>query len=72
MPLDDTNVFRYQPTELRNGQMIPTPGSPAFTSPIRGSLLLFRVKIESFENRPLTFIIRQPGSTAEAQVPLDV
>jgi hypothetical protein len=72
VPLDDTNVFRYQPAELRNGQMIPTPGSPAFNGPIRGSLLLFRVKIASFENRPLTFIIRQPGSTAEAEVPLDV
>jgi hypothetical protein len=72
VPLDDTNVFRYQPTELGHSQMIPTPGSPAFNSPIRGSLLLFRVKLESFENRPLTLIIRQPGTAAEAEVPLDV
>ena len=72
VPLDNTNVFRYVPTSLGSEQMIPTPGSPGFNSPIRGSLLLFRVKIESFENRPLTFIIRQPGSSAEAEVPLDV
>ena len=72
VPLDDTNVFRYVPASLGSEKMIPTPGSPAFNSPIRGSLLLFRVKIDSFENRPLEFIIRQPGSTAQRQVPLDV
>ena len=72
VPLDNTNVFRYVPASLGSEKMIPTPGSPAFNSPIRGSLLLFRVKIDSFENRPLEFIIRQPGSTAHAQVPLDV
>ena len=60
------------PTSLGSEQMIPTPGSPGFNSPIRGSLLLFRVKIASFENRPLEFIIRQPGSDEHAQVPLDV
>lgn len=72
VPLDNTNVFRYVPTSLGSEQMIPTPGSPGFNSPIRGSLLLFRVKIDSFENRPLEFIIKQPGSDEHAQVPLDV
>jgi hypothetical protein len=72
VPLDNTNVFRYVPTALGEGQMIPTPGSPAFNSPIRGSLLLFRVKIASFENRPLELIISQPGIDEHAEVPLDV
>jgi hypothetical protein len=70
--LDQTNVFRYQPARLGHEQMIPTPGSVAFNSPIRGSLLLFRVKIESFENRPLTLVISQPGEPEHAEVPLDV
>jgi hypothetical protein len=70
--LDDTNVFRYEPTRLGSEQMLPTPGSVAFSSPIRGSLLLFRVKLASFENRPLEFVISQPGSSQHAQLPLDV
>jgi hypothetical protein len=70
--LDDTNVFRYQPAELGSSQMLPTPGTPAFNGPIRGSLLLFRIKIGSFENRPLEFVITQPGVAGHAQLPLDV
>jgi hypothetical protein len=72
VPLDETNVFRYQATRLAENQMIPTPGSVAFNTPIRGSLLLFRIKIESFENRPLELIIKQPGVEGEAEVALDV
>ena len=70
--LDESNAFRYQPTELPVSHMIPTPGSVAFNSPIRGSLLLFRVKLASLENRPLELIISEPGSDEHAQVPLDV
>jgi hypothetical protein len=72
VPLNDSNAFRYVPTELAPDAMIPTPGSIPFNSPIRGSLLLFRIKIESFENRPLEFIITQPGTEEHAEVPLDV
>ena len=72
VPLDDSNSFRYQPAELQPDAMIPTPGSVAFNAPIRGSLLLFRVKIESFENRPLELVISQPGSDEHATVALDV
>jgi hypothetical protein len=70
--LDDRNVFRYQPAELGSSQMLPTPGTPAFNGPIRGSLLLFRIKIASFENRPLELIISQPGIEEHAEVALDV
>jgi hypothetical protein len=72
VPLDDSNVFRYQPTPLQADAMIPTPGSIPYNSPIRGSLLLFRVKVSSFENRPLTLHIKQAGVPGEAEVPLDV
>jgi hypothetical protein len=72
IPLDESNSFRYQPVELQPDAMIPEPGSVAFNGPIRGSLLLFRVKIESFENRPLELIISQPGIEEHATVPLDI
>jgi hypothetical protein len=72
VPLDDSNAFRYQPAELAEDAMIPTPGSIAYNSPIRGSLLLFRIKIASFENRPLMLHIKQEGVAGEAEVALDV
>jgi hypothetical protein len=72
VPLDDSNAFRYQPARLAEEAMIPTPGSIAYISPIRGSLLLFRLKIASFENRPLELIITQPGVQGRAEVALDV
>ena len=72
VPLDDSNSFRYQPTELQPDAMLPTPGSVAFNGPIRGSLLLFRMKIASFENRPLELVITQPGVEGHAEVALDV
>jgi hypothetical protein len=72
VPLDESNAFRYLPTELQPDAMIPTPGSVAFNTPSRGSLLLFRVKIESFENRPLELVISEPGSDEHATVALDV
>ncbi len=70
--LDESNAFRYEPLELRSEAMIPTPGSVAFNSPIRGSLLLFRVRIESFENRPLELIITDPATDEHAVAALDV
>ena len=65
-------MFRYQARELLPERLIPQPGSVAFNAPIRGSLLLFRIKIASFENRPLELIITQPGTDEHAEVALDV
>jgi hypothetical protein len=70
--LDQSNAFRYIPEELQPDAMLPRPGSVAFNAPIRGSLLLFRIKIESFENRPLELVITQPGVEEQAHVALDV
>ena len=72
LPLPATNEFRYEAQEVQPDNMLPAPGSPAFNGPIRGSLLLFRLKRESFENRPLELIIRQSGVSGEATVALDV
>jgi hypothetical protein len=72
VPLDDSNVFRYEPIQLGKAAMIPTPGSIAYNGPVRGALLLFRMKIESLENRPLELIITQAGVEGHAEVALDV
>jgi hypothetical protein len=67
----DTNPFRYAPGRVEpDGGLLPAAGTPAFSGPTRGGLLLFRVKRESFENRPLELIIT--GASGEATTPLDV
>jgi hypothetical protein len=53
-----------------DGGLLPAAGTPAFSGPTRGGLLLFRIKRESFENRPLELIIT--GTGGEATTPLDV
>jgi hypothetical protein len=67
----DTNPFRYAPARVEpGGGLLPAAGTPAFSGPTRGGLLLFRVKRESVENRPLELIIT--GAGGEATTPLDV
>jgi hypothetical protein len=59
LPAD--NVFAYNPPrELPPEQVYPDPDSSAGAGPIQGSLLLFRVKIDSLANRPLELNIDSP------------
>jgi hypothetical protein len=54
IPLDDTNVFALRTdVEVPPGQVIPYPSSASGQGPIQGSLLLFKVKSDSLQNRPL-------------------
>jgi hypothetical protein len=52
--LDETNVFAYRPDEeIPPRQTMPLPDSPAFDTPARGALLLFKLKNSTLDNRPL-------------------
>jgi hypothetical protein len=53
------------------GGLFPAAGTPAYNGPTRGGLVLFRIKRESFENRPLELVIRGAAG-GEATTPLDV
>lgn len=68
------NLYAYRPMTLPPGGTEPAPASPAATSPEQGSLLLFRIPLESFlANRPLELRVRAPGDAAHiASVQLDV
>ena len=61
VPLDNSNPFVYIPIELQHSQVLPTPDSAAASGPIQGSLILFRLKTDSLQNRPLKLKIEQNG-----------
>jgi hypothetical protein len=72
VPLDSSaNPFVYEPILLQHAQVLPTPDTAAASGPIQGSLILFRVKTDSLQNRPLKLAIEQPGTTS-GEVDLDL
>jgi hypothetical protein len=73
IPLDtDVNVFAYKPDPIPPKSVLPAPDSAAAEGVIQGSLLLFKVKNEALQNRPLEFRLRAGGGGGEAHVDLDV
>jgi hypothetical protein len=69
VPLDPkSNPFGYQGGEVGPESILPLPDSAAGEGPIQGSLVLFRVKTESFQNRPLVLRITSGGKTVTADV----
>jgi hypothetical protein len=72
VPLSASNVFAYRPTPLGPNDLIPQPDSPAGNGPTQGSLLLFKIKQTSLQNRPLELRILAPGSSDVGIVDLDV
>jgi|tagenome__1003787_1003787.scaffolds.fasta_scaffold20921323_2 hypothetical protein len=71
--LAPVNVFAYRGGTLQPKDVVPAPDSPPGQGSIQGSLLLFKIPVANFENRPLELQIRSaaaPGKTAT--VDLDV
>ena len=72
IPLDtNINPFAYKPDPIAPKGLIPEADSVASEGTIQGSLLLFKVKTESLQNRPLEFRFKR-GSGTEGVVNLDV
>jgi hypothetical protein len=73
VPLSGQNVFAYRPRTLQPGDLIPIPDSAAASDPIQGSLILFKLKTDDLQNRPLTLHISQGGASGQsAAVELDL
>jgi hypothetical protein len=66
------NVFGYEPRALPPGELIPEPNSPPSDNTIQGSLILFKLTVESLSNRPLEFIIESAQGGDNAVVDIDV
>lgn len=72
IPIDtNVNPFAYKPDPIPPKGLIPESDSVASETSIQGSLLLFKVKTESLQNRPLEFRFKR-GSGTEGVVDLDV
>ncbi len=67
------NVFAYRAAVLQPKDVLPLPSSPAAESTIQGSMLLFKIPVANFQNRPL--VLRIPpaeGGGPTGTVDLDV
>ena len=73
IPLDtDINPFAYIPVDVPPDTVLPLASSAAGQGPIQGSLLLFKVKNEAFQNRPLELRFSNGGGGQEGIYDLDV
>ena len=73
VPLDPAvNPFVYEPIELQHAQVLPTPDTAAASGPIQGSLILFRLKTDSLQNRPLKLLIEAGGGEEPYVIDLDL
>jgi hypothetical protein len=67
------NVFAYRAAVLQPTDVLPLPGSPAATTTIQGSMLLFKIPVANFQNRPLVLEIPSESGPKEiGTVDLDV
>jgi hypothetical protein len=67
------NVFAYRSAVLQPKDLLPLPSSPAAENTIQGSMLLFKIPVANFQNRPLVLQIPSPsGGKDLGTVDLDV
>jgi hypothetical protein len=66
------NVFAYRPGVLQPKDVLPAPASAAGENTIQGSMLLFKIPVVNFQNRPLELEIAPPAGGATGSVDLDV
>jgi hypothetical protein len=65
------NLFAYRGGIVPANNQIPAPNTVAAAGPTQGELLLYKIKVESLDNRPFTLKIvdpRDPTQTASAEL----
>jgi hypothetical protein len=68
-----SNSFAYRPEVLPAKSQVPGPNTIAASGPTQGALLLYKIKVISLDNRPLTVKIVDPADSAQtASAELDV
>ena len=74
VPIAKTNPFSYKPGVVTPNNALPVAQSVAqLNESINGSLVLFKVPVESYANRPLELKIRNPRDQRDtATIDLDV
>jgi hypothetical protein len=73
IPVDtEINPFAFEPIDVPPKTVIPLASSAAGQGPIQGLMLLFKIRNESFQNRPLELVFSNGGSGQEGTYNLDV
>jgi hypothetical protein len=72
IPLSDDNPFAFEPVDVPPKTVIPLADSAAGQGPIQGSLLLFKLKVDSLQNRPLELKFSNGGGGQEGTYDLDI
>lgn len=65
------NLFAYRGGVVPASNQIPAPNTVAADGPTQGEVLLYKIKVESLDNRPFTLTIvdpRDPTQTASAEL----
>jgi hypothetical protein len=63
---DQSNLYAYrQGATVPPKNQLPTPSSTAASGPINGLMILYKIKLESLENRPLKIKIVSPTAPYE-------
>ncbi len=70
--IDRRNAFAYQPGTVERLELYPNPDSPAGERPPYASLILYKLKRFSLDNRPLELIVEDPEGGPRGIVALDV
>jgi hypothetical protein len=68
----ELNDFGYFPRPIPPGELLPALNSPASDNTIQGSLVLFKLKVQSLYNRPLELVIESSRGGDDAVVDIDV
>jgi hypothetical protein len=68
----EDNVFAYRPIQIPSGGQLPGTDDVANEGVIGGSMLLFKLTLDSLANRPLVLHIKSAGKPPEAEIDLDV
>ncbi len=66
------NPYAWTSQTLKHLQTEPAPDTTASYGPTGGGLLLFKLNISAFSNRPLTLEIHAPGVPAPSSVSIDL
>ena len=73
IPLDtDVNPFAFEAIDVPPKTVLPLTTSAAGQGPVQGSLLLFKIRNEAFQNRPLELVFSNGGGGEEGTYDLDV
>jgi hypothetical protein len=73
VPLNtNVNTFAYRPQPVPPQSVVPNPDTVAGEGVIQGSLVLFKLKQDDLQNRPLTLKIGGAGGGPSQSVELDL